>query len=94
MRHYDATTPSDGGRLVGGRNAMTEQSPQAFGGLLRQLRTRAQLTQRDLAKMATLSTRTVSDLERGINRTARNTTAELLADALDLAGPERALFLS
>ena len=64
---------------------MTEQSPQAFGGLLRQLRMRAQLTQRELAKMAALSTRTVSDLERGVNRTARGTTAELLADALDLA---------
>jgi len=73
---------------------MTEQRPQAFGGLLRQLRTRAQLTQRELAKMAALSTRTVSDLERGINHTARATTAELLADALDLAGPERGLFIS
>jgi len=73
---------------------MTDQSPQACGGLLRRLRTRAQLTQRELAKMATLSTRTVSDLERGINRTARTTTAELLADALDLAGPERALFMA
>jgi len=73
---------------------MTEQSPQTFGGLLRQLRTRARLTQRELAKAATLSTRTVSDLERGINRTARKTTAKLLADALDLAGPERASFIA
>jgi tetratricopeptide (TPR) repeat protein/transcriptional regulator with XRE-family HTH domain len=73
---------------------MPEQRPPGFGGLLRQLRTRAQLTQRQLAKAATLSTRTVSDLERGINRTARKTTAELLAEALDLAGPERMSFVA
>ena len=73
---------------------MPEQSPPEFGGLLRQLRTRAQLTQRELAQAATLSTRTVSDLERGVNRTARKTTAELLAKALGLAGPERTLFIA
>ena len=41
---------------------------------------------------ATLSPRSISDLERGINRTARKQTARLLADALDLTGPERELF--
>jgi transcriptional regulator with XRE-family HTH domain len=73
---------------------MPEQSPPEFGGLLRQLRKRAQLTQRELAKLATLSARTISDLERGINRTARGATAELLADALELTGPERTLFIA
>jgi tetratricopeptide (TPR) repeat protein len=46
-----------------------------------------------LAEAADLSTRTVSDLERGINRTAHKATAELLADALGLAGRERASFV-
>ena len=73
---------------------MPEQSAPDFGVLLRQLRTRAQLTQQELAKAATLSTRTVSDLERGINRTAHRATAELLAEALDLAGLERTLFVA
>jgi tetratricopeptide (TPR) repeat protein/transcriptional regulator with XRE-family HTH domain len=63
-----------------------------FAGLLRQLRRDAGLTQEELAEAATLSPRSVSDLERGVNLTARKETARLLADALDLAGPERALF--
>jgi tetratricopeptide (TPR) repeat protein/transcriptional regulator with XRE-family HTH domain len=52
----------------------------------------AALTQEELAEAASLSPRSVSDLERGINLTARRETARLLADALGLAGPERALF--
>ena len=63
-----------------------------FGGLLRQLRADAGLTQEELAEAASLSPRSVSDLERGVNRTARQDTARLLADALGLAGPQRALF--
>jgi tetratricopeptide (TPR) repeat protein/transcriptional regulator with XRE-family HTH domain len=63
-----------------------------FGVLLRRLRTGAGLTQEKLAEAASLSPRSVSDLERGINLTARNETARLLADALGLVGPERALF--
>jgi transcriptional regulator with XRE-family HTH domain len=43
----------------------------SFGQLLRQLRTEAGLTQEELAQAATLSTRSVSDLERGISLTAR-----------------------
>jgi tetratricopeptide (TPR) repeat protein/transcriptional regulator with XRE-family HTH domain len=72
---------------------MPTQGSSPFGGLLRQLRTRAQLSQQELAESATLSTRTVSDLERGINRTAHKATAELLADALGLAGRGRASFV-
>ena len=41
-----------------------------------------------------LSPRSVSDLERGINRTAHKDTALLLAEALGLAGPVRALFVA
>ena len=71
---------------------MGEQPALSFAGLLRQLRVDAGLTQEELARAATLSPRSVSDLERGINRTTRKQTARLLADALDLTGSERELF--
>jgi transcriptional regulator with XRE-family HTH domain len=73
---------------------MAEQTAVGFGGLLRQLRGRAKLTQEELAEAASLSPRSVSDLERGINRTAHKDTAELLAGALGLAGPVRGLFVA
>ena len=73
---------------------MAGQAALSFGGLLRQLRGEARLTQEELAEAADLSPRSVSDLERGINRTARKDTAELLAGALGLAGPARALFVA
>jgi hypothetical protein len=47
----------------------------SFAGLLRQLRAEARLTQEELAEAASVSPRSVSDLERGINRTARKDTA-------------------
>jgi tetratricopeptide (TPR) repeat protein/transcriptional regulator with XRE-family HTH domain len=65
-----------------------------FAGLLRRLRTEARLTQEELAGAAGLSPRSVSDLERGINRTARRDTALLLADALSLGGQVRVLFVA
>ena len=71
---------------------MAEQAAPGFGGLLRRLRAGAGLTQEELAEAARLSPRSVSDLERGINRTARKETARLLADALGLTGPARAEF--
>ncbi|HEX5293933.1 MAG TPA: helix-turn-helix transcriptional regulator [Streptosporangiaceae bacterium] len=64
----------------------------SFGQLLRELRAGAGLTQEELAQAAALSTRAVSDLERGISLTARKDTAKLLADALHLAGREREMF--
>ncbi len=64
----------------------------SFGQLLRQLRTSAGLSQEELALAAALSTRAVSDLERGINLTARRETARLLADALHLTGQDRTAF--
>src|SRR5215510_2873170 len=63
-------------------------------GLLRQLRAQARLTQEELAEAAGLSPRAVSDLERGIHRTAHQDTAGLLAGALGLAGPARDLFVA
>ena len=71
---------------------MGEQPALSFAGLLRQLRVDAGLTQEELAHAASLSPRSISDLERGVNRTTRKQTARLLADALALTGPERELF--
>jgi tetratricopeptide (TPR) repeat protein/transcriptional regulator with XRE-family HTH domain len=71
---------------------VAERTAGGFGKLLRQLRTDAGLTQEELAEAATLSPRSVSDLERGVNATARKETARLLADALGLAGLQRAQF--
>jgi tetratricopeptide (TPR) repeat protein/transcriptional regulator with XRE-family HTH domain len=65
-----------------------------FAELLRQLRTEARLTQEELAEAAGVSPRSISDLERGINRTARKDTALLLADALSLTGQVRVLFVA
>jgi tetratricopeptide (TPR) repeat protein/transcriptional regulator with XRE-family HTH domain len=73
---------------------MAERSALGFGGLLRQLRAGALATQEELAEAAGLSPRSVSDLERGINRTARKDTAVLLAGALNLAEPVRSLFVA
>jgi len=72
--------------------AVPEHAALSFAGLLRQLRDDAGLTQEELAEAARLSPRAVSDLERGVNRTARHDTARLLAGALGLTGPQRALF--
>jgi len=67
-------------------------SPGNFAGVLRELRTRARLTQQELADGAGLSLRTVSDLERGAATTPQKETVRLLADALHLLGPQRAQF--
>jgi transcriptional regulator with XRE-family HTH domain len=73
---------------------VAEQLALSFGGLVRELRARAQLTQEELAEAAGLGARTLSDLERGISRTAHKDTAALLARALGLAEPARALFVA
>ena len=83
-----------GGMRTWGGQVMAEQLALGFCGLLRMLRGEAGLTQEELAEAASLSPRSVSDLERGINRTARKDTAELLASALDLAEPARSLFVA
>ena len=73
---------------------MAEQPALGVAGLLRQLRAEARLTQEELAKAAGLSPRSVSDLERGIDRIAPEDTAVLLGGALGLAEPVRALFVA
>jgi tetratricopeptide (TPR) repeat protein/transcriptional regulator with XRE-family HTH domain len=64
-----------------------------FRELLKQCRLQAGLAQRELAKRAGVSDRQVLKLERGETRTARASTARLLADALDLTGGKRTEFI-
>ena len=73
---------------------MAEQPELSFAGLLRQLRAGAKLTQEELAAAAGVSPRSVSNLERGINRTAHKDTAVLLAGALGLTGTVEDLFVA
>lgn len=73
---------------------MAEQPAISFAGLLRQLRARAQLTQEEPAEAAGLSPQSVSDLERGVNRTVRKDTAVLLAGALGVAESAQSLFVA
>jgi predicted ATPase/transcriptional regulator with XRE-family HTH domain len=73
---------------------VAEQLTLGFAGLLRRLRAEAKLTQEELAEAAGLSPRTLSDLERGISRTAHKDTAILLAGALGLAGPVCEVFIA
>jgi len=61
-----------------------------FGDLLRQYRTAAGLSQDMLAERAGLSTRAVSDLERGARRAPYRHTVAALAEALALSAAERA----
>jgi transcriptional regulator with XRE-family HTH domain/tetratricopeptide (TPR) repeat protein len=72
--------------------ASSQATPSPFGHLLRRFRRAANLTQEVLAARAGISLRGVSDLERGINRTPRRETVQLLADALRLAPQERSAF--
>src|SRR5690242_21936936 len=78
----------------GDAGTMAGQPALGFAGLLRQLRAGAGLTQEELAEAAGVSPRSISDLERGIHRTAREDTALQLADALGLTGPTGELFVA
>ena len=71
---------------------MSDERSVSFAELLRRLRMDAGLTQEELAAAASLSPRSVSDLERGVHQTARKDTARLLADALNLSGVARSSF--
>ncbi|WP_162942205.1 ATP-binding protein [Desertimonas flava] len=63
-----------------------------FGALLRRYRRRSGLSQEELAARALVSTRAVSDLERGVNARPRLHTAVALAEGLALDAEERATF--
>ena len=66
---------------------MLEQ--RSFGALLKHYRLAAGLSQEALAARASLSARTISDLERGIHDTPRTDTLELLTSALSLSTQQR-----
>ncbi|HZS95018.1 MAG TPA: helix-turn-helix domain-containing protein, partial [Chloroflexota bacterium] len=68
---------------------MAETSVASFGKLLRQFRRDAELTQEELAERAGLSTRAVSDLERGVKQAPHEATIDMLADALELSVDDR-----
>ncbi len=65
----------------------------AFGAMLRRYRRAAGLSQEELAARAFVSTRAISDLERGVNARPRLHTAVALADGLGLDGDERDAFV-
>jgi predicted ATPase/DNA-binding XRE family transcriptional regulator len=72
--------------------AMARDSGEDLGDLLRRHRTGSGLTQEELAERAAISTRTISDIERGLRKMVYRETAWRLADALGLEAPDRATF--
>jgi predicted ATPase/class 3 adenylate cyclase len=70
---------------------MEPAQPVPFGELLTRYRRAADLTQEALAERAGLSVHGISALERGVNRTPQRETVRRVAQALGLAGPERAM---
>jgi tetratricopeptide (TPR) repeat protein/transcriptional regulator with XRE-family HTH domain len=75
-----------------GKGDAVADQPVPFAGVLRRLRSEAGLTQEELAEAAGLTSRTLSDLERGVVSIPHKETVRLLGDALRLAGPARAEF--
>jgi predicted ATPase/DNA-binding XRE family transcriptional regulator len=73
---------------------VTELRSSPFGDLLRQYRIDAGLTQEELAERAGLSTRAISDLERGARRTPQKDTMSLLAQALGLSPRQQEVFVA
>jgi transcriptional regulator with XRE-family HTH domain len=71
---------------------MSAPSALTFGKLLKRYRTTAGLTQEELAERAGLSVEGISALERGVNRSPRRDTVDLLADALALSAADRGTF--
>ncbi|HEU0028351.1 MAG TPA: tetratricopeptide repeat protein [Ktedonobacterales bacterium] len=69
---------------------MSAEPVSVFGALLKRYRLARALTQEALAERAGVSVRAISDLERGINRSPRRDTLDLLAQALSLAPRQRA----
>ncbi|MGW6278010.1 ATP-binding protein [Kribbella sp. NPDC055071] len=76
--------PSDGSR-----RGSDDVQGVGFGGLLRQHRREAGLSQEGLAELAGLSVDAIAALERGRRRAPRAHTVRLLADALRLTDPDR-----
>src|SRR5215210_1534712 len=68
--------------------------PQTFGDLLRRHRVLGGMSQEELAERARLSARAIGDLERGVKRTPRRDTVQLLVEALELSGETRTAFVT
>src|SRR5881227_1170280 len=82
-----------------GREGVSEDKPSMqeqsnFGALLKHYRLAAGLSQEALAARASLSARTISDLERGVHGTPHPDTLELLSSALSLSSQQHALLLA
>src|SRR5262249_46745743 len=83
------------GRSVNERRSSLDTSSSdhpAFGDLLRRHRVAAGMTQEELAERSGLSTRGISDLERGARTAPQATTLEFLTAALRLNPAESAAF--
>src|SRR4051794_16946655 len=74
------------------RRAPRSLHPPTFGDLLRRYRVAAGVTQEELAERATLSTRAIGDIERGMKQRPQRETVRLLAKALGLTDDEQAVF--
>lgn len=72
----------------------TDARSSTFGKLLLEHRRAAGLSQADLSRASGISVRALRDLERGRAQAAQQRSAEVLADALELTGGERELFLT
>jgi len=73
-----------GGNMVGG---------ETFAAMVQRWRHTANLTQEGLAVRSGLSPRSIQNLERGRVSRPRRASVRLLADALGLAGADRAAFV-
>src|SRR5258705_12766826 len=80
--------------IVGRDEAAEDTPPTSFGRLLLARRRAAGLTQAELSRMSGISARALRDLEHGHARAAQQRPAEILADALGLAGEELNQFLT
>src|SRR3954471_3202049 len=76
------------------RTRATSSSTSPLSVALRRFRTRAGLTQEELAEQAGLSPDAISALERGVRRRAQPHTLRALATALDLSPAERSSFFA
>jgi predicted ATPase/DNA-binding XRE family transcriptional regulator len=74
--------------------AVIELRTLTVGALVKHYRSRADLTQEELADRAGLSARAISDLERGVRRAPHKDTLALLAAALGLSEADSALLLA
>ncbi|WP_436757816.1 helix-turn-helix domain-containing protein [Streptosporangium sp. V21-05] len=89
-----ATVPGLPRKLWGALHQLAEKehsitTSAGFAEVLRRHRRAARLTLERLAEASGVSTRTLSDMERGRSRGPQHRTVTALADALGLAGADR-----